>query len=128
MDEGPEADWKFEVKPLNAAEVHYPKKGISYLESSVPKRYISQQIKQGSKGVYECLYEHAPRCRYSVENHVTLAIHIQCAHIRYLHGMSSLFQEILVRLYMEYHFKTHHPEITGDDHYRSPLDLAGVTF
>ena len=24
------------------------------------------------------------------------------------------------------HFKTHHPEVTGDYHYGPPLDLAGL--
>ena len=24
------------------------------------------------------------------------------------------------------HFKTHHPKITRDDHYRPPLDLLGI--
>ena len=77
-DEGPEAEWEFEVKPLDEAEVHYPEKGISYLETGVPKRYISQQTKQGSKGAYECCYEHAPECKYSAEN-CTMATHIRCA-------------------------------------------------
>ena len=64
--EGPEAEWKSEIKPLNGAEVYYPEKGVSCLETG-PKKFISQCIKQGSKGVYECCYEHALECQYSVE-------------------------------------------------------------
>ena len=48
--EGSEAEWEFEVKPLEEAEAHYPEKGISYLETGFPVRYISQNQtrKQGS--------------------------------------------------------------------------------
>ena len=32
-DKVPEADWEFEAKALDEAEVHYPEKGISHLET-----------------------------------------------------------------------------------------------
>ena len=41
-DEGPEAKWEFEIKPLDETEVHYPEKQISHLKTSVPKEYISK--------------------------------------------------------------------------------------
>ena len=78
-EEGPEVEWVLKVKPLNRVEVYYAEKGISYLKTGVPKKFISQGIKQGSKGVYECHYEFAPECQYSVENCGMVAIHIHCA-------------------------------------------------
>ena len=80
-EEGPEAGWEFEIKPLNETEVCYLEKGISYLETGVPMKFISQQIKQGSKGLYECCYELAPECQYSAENNGTVATNIPCAHM-----------------------------------------------
>ena len=68
-------------KPLNEAEVYYPEKGISYLKTGVPKKFVSQLIKQGSKGLYECCYEFAPKCQYSVENYGTVTTHIHHAHM-----------------------------------------------
>ena len=59
----------------------YPEKGISYLETGVPKRFISPCIKQGSKGVYGCHYEHSPECQYLAENHGMVAIHIHHTHM-----------------------------------------------
>ena len=41
-EEGPEAEWEFEIKPLNEVEVYYLEKGISYLQTGVPKKFISQ--------------------------------------------------------------------------------------
>ena len=38
------AKWEFEIKPLDDCEVHYPEKMISFFETGVPKKYISQQI------------------------------------------------------------------------------------
>ena len=61
-EERPEAELEFGIKPLNEAEVYYPEKRVSYLKMGVPKKFISQCIKQGSKGVYECHYQHAPEC------------------------------------------------------------------
>ena len=46
----------------------YPEKGVSYLESGVPKTFTSPHIKLGSKVVYECHYVHAPECQYFAEN------------------------------------------------------------
>ena len=61
--------------------MYCPEKGVSYLETGVPKKFISQCIKQGSKGVYECHFEHAPVCQYAAENHGTVATHICHAHM-----------------------------------------------
>ena len=66
---------------MNEAKVYYPEKGVSYLETGVPKKFISQHIKQGNRRVYECCYEHAPECQYSAENHGTVATHIHRAHM-----------------------------------------------
>ena len=76
-----EAEWEFEVKPLNKAEVHFFEKGISHLKTGVHKKAISQLIKQGSNGVYEYCYELAPECQYSAENHGMVATHIFHAHM-----------------------------------------------
>ena len=59
----------------------YPEKGVFHPETGVPKKLISPHIKQGSKGVYECHYEHAPECQYSAENCGMIVTHICCAHI-----------------------------------------------
>ena len=39
-EEGPEAEWEFEIKPLNEAEVHYPEKGSPILELVFPRNLL----------------------------------------------------------------------------------------
>ena len=39
-EEGPEAEWKFEIKPLNEAEVCYPEKRVSFLDIGIPKKSL----------------------------------------------------------------------------------------
>ena len=41
-EEGLEAEWEFEIKALNEGEVYYLEKGISYLKTGVPMKFISQ--------------------------------------------------------------------------------------
>ena len=106
--------------------MHYPEKGVSYLKTGVPKKFISQCIKQGSKGVYECDYEHAPECQYSAGNHGIVATHIYCAHM----GICVECQYCSKKSWSGHtwgdHFKSNHPEITRDDCYGPTLDLADV--
>ena len=117
-----------EVKPLDKYEVYYPEMGISYLETGIPKGFISQQIRQGSKGVYKCCYEYAPECKYSVENCDTVATHICLAHMGICVECQYCPRKSWSGYTWEDHFTMHHPEITRDDHYGPPLDLAGVKF
>ena len=51
-DEGPEAEWEFEIEPLNKAEVHYPENGISYLKTVVPK---DLSVNESNREVRECM-------------------------------------------------------------------------
>ena len=121
---GQKLNWEFEVKPLDEVEVHFPENGISHLKTGVPKKYISQQIKQGNKGGNECHYENAPECRYPAENCGTVATHIWHAHMGICIRCCCCSKRSWSGCTWEDHFKTHHPEITGDDHYKPPLDLT----
>ena len=111
---------------MNEAEVHFPEKGISHLKTGVPKKYISQKIKQGNKGIYECHYKHAPGCRYPAENHGTVATHIWCAHMGISVGCCYCPKRSWSGHTWVDHFNTHHPEITRDNHYGPPLDITKV--
>ena len=76
--------------------------------------------------MHECHHEHAPECRYSAENHGMVATHIQCAHMCICVGCKYCSKKSWSGHTWGDHFKTIHSEISGDDHYGPPLDLAGV--
>ena len=104
----------------------YPEKRASYPETGVPKRFIGPHIKQGSKGVYECHYEHASECQYLAENHDTVATHICGDHM----GICVGYQYCPKNLGQVIHGETILRPITQtsikDNHYGPPLDLAEV--
>ena len=97
-------------------------KRVSYLETGVAKKFISPHIKQGTKGVYECCYKHAPECQYSAHNHGTIATHICHAHMGICVGCQYCPKKSSSGHTWGDHFKTDHPGITRDDHYGPPLD------
>ena len=88
--------------------------------------YISQQIKQGNRGKYECCYKHAPECQYPADSHGTVATHIGHTHMGICIGYHYCTKRLSSGHTWVDHFKIHHPKITGDDHYGPPPDLAGV--
>ena len=76
--------------------------------------------------MHECCYEHDPECKYSVENCGMVATHIQHAHTGICVGCQYCPKKSWSGCTWGDHFKTHHPEITSNDHYGPPLDLADV--
>ena len=88
---------------------------------TVPKKYISQQLKQGNKGIYECHNKQAPESRYPADNHGTVATHMgMCARCHYCSKRSWSGHTWVD------HFKTHQLEITRDDCCGPPLDLTSI--
>ena len=61
-----------------------------------------------------------------MENHGTVATHICCAHMGICMGCQYCLKKSWSGHTWGDHFKTQHTEITTDDHYGPPLDLAGV--
>ena len=120
-----EAKWELKIKPLDEAEVHFPEKNF-LISKLVCLKSISVSKLSMEIGVYM--------------NDITSILwsaNIQQGIMAWWPPTSSMSTWVFApgvttaqRSWSGHtwvdHFKTHHPEITGDDYCGPPSDLAGV--
>ena len=95
--------------------MYYPEKGISYLETGVPKNLTVNTL---NREVRECMNAtmNAPECQYSAENCGTVATHICHAHMVICVVCRYCSKKSWSGHTWGDHFKANHPGITRDDH------------